>query len=195
METFPWNALTSIFLLVAVVIKGLTLLKLNSRSHLHSHRWIPGEAEGGGWKKSEYFVIMVMSDLSVDTSRILAHEQILTREGEGVVLHWCITSRSFQGHIKVLYYQGRTDINSENILFLSINGHFTIVFSQKLIRSLAEIADYICKIKRRSDGNYFMKRSSEHFVVSGRINKRVDDMGINMSPKQFPMGRLCNGYV
>ena len=46
------------------LILGLTLLKLNSCVHLHSHRWIPGEA---GWKKSEYFV---MSDLFEATSRI-----------------------------------------------------------------------------------------------------------------------------
>ena len=40
--------------------------------------------------------------------------------------------------------------------------------SQKGIRSLADIAEHICQIKKRSDGNCFLKRASEHFFVSGR---------------------------
>ena len=41
-----------------------------------------------------------MSDLYEDNSRILAYEQIITREG--VVLYWWITPRSCQGHIMVI---------------------------------------------------------------------------------------------
>ena len=42
--------------------------------------------------------------------------------------------------------------------------------SQKGIRSLADIAEHICQIKRRSDGNCFLKRVNEHFFVSGHSN-------------------------
>ena len=52
---------------------------------------------GMGWGKSKYFVL---SDWSEDTSRILAYEQIITREG--AVHYWCITLMSCQGHIKVI---------------------------------------------------------------------------------------------
>ena len=41
-----------------------------------------------------------------------------------------------------------------------------IVCSQKLIRSLADIAEHICQMKRKSDGNVFLKRANEHFFVS-----------------------------
>ena len=65
--------------------------------------------------------------------------------------------------------------------------------SQKGIRSLADIAENICQIKRISDVNCFLKRANEHFFVSGHSNERVDDMGIKMSPKKFAsgMGWLC----
>ena len=64
---------------------------------------------------------------------------------------------------------------------------------QKRIRSLADIAEHICQIKRRSDGNCFLKRANKQFFVSGHSNYRVDDMGIKMSTKQFArgMGWLC----
>ena len=42
-----------------------------------------------------------------------------------------------------------------------------IVCYQKLIRSLADIAEHSCQIKRRSDGNFFMKRANELFVIKG----------------------------
>ena len=66
------------------------------------------------------------------------------------------------------------------------------ISSQKLIRSLADIAEHICQIKR-SDGNFFLKCANEHFFVSGQSNQRVDCMGIKVSPKQFPV--VCDGYV
>ena len=54
------------------------------------------------------------------------------------------------------------------------NGHetaiFKIVCSQKFLRSLADIAEHICQIKRRSDGNFFPKRANELFFVSGHSN-------------------------
>ena len=40
----------------------------------------------------------------------------------------------------------------------------------KVIRSLADIAEHICLIKRRSDGNFFLKRTNKHFFVSGHSN-------------------------
>ena len=52
---------------------------------------------------------------------------------------------------------------------IQINGHFEIVCSQKLIRSLADIAVHICQIKI-SAGNFFLKRVSEYFFVSGPSN-------------------------
>ena len=60
-----------------------------------------------------------------------------------------------------------------------------------LIRSLADIAEHNCQIKKRADENFFLKRANEHFFVSGHSNERVDDMEIKMSPKQFPSG----GYL
>ena len=40
-----------------------------------------------------------------------------------------------------------------------LNGHFENVCSQKLIRSLVDIAEHICQIKRTSDGNFFFDSS------------------------------------
>ena len=48
--------------------------------------------------------------------------------------------------------------------------HFKIVCSQKLIRSLADIAEHICQIKRRSDVNFILKRAKEYFFISGHSN-------------------------
>ena len=47
---------------------------------------------------------------------------------------------------------------------------FEIVWSQKVIRSLADIAEHIGQIKRRSDDNFFLKCANEHFIVSGHSN-------------------------
>ena len=74
------------------------------------------------------------------------------------------------------------------------NGHLNFC-SQRGIRSLADIAEHICQIKRRSDGNCFLKRANKHFFVSGHSNERVDDMGIKMSPKQFASGMGWLGEV
>ena len=83
-----------------------------------------------------------------------------------------------------------------------------IVSSQKLIMSLADMAEHICqiktksdgivflkcpnelfvKIKRISDGIVFLKRANELFVVSVHSNQRVNDMEIKMSPKQLHSG-------
>ena len=53
---------------------------------------------------------------------------------------------------------------------MPLYGHFEIVCSLK-IRSLADIAEYICHFERRSDGNFVLKRTSEpNFFVSGRSN-------------------------
>ena len=67
------------------------------------------------------------------------------------------------------------------------------LFAPKLTRSLADIAEHICQMKRRSDGNFFLKHANKHFFVSGHGNERVDDMGIKMTPEQFPSGMrwLC----
>ena len=46
----------------------------------------------------------------------------------------------------------------------------TAICSQKLIGSLADLAEHICQIKRRSGGNFFLKRANEHFFISGRSN-------------------------
>ena len=51
-----------------------------------------------------------------------------------------------------------------------INGHFKIVRSQTLIRSLADIAVHISQIKRRSAGNFFLKCAKEYFFVGGSSN-------------------------
>ena len=32
------------------------------------------------------------------------------------------------------------------------------------------LAEHICQIKKRSDGNFFLKRANEHFFVSGHSN-------------------------
>ena len=48
-----------------------------------------------------------------------------------------------------------------------LNGHIKIVCSRKIIRSLADIAEHICQIKRRSEGNFFLKRANEFFFISG----------------------------
>ena len=58
---------------------------------------------------------------------------------------------------------------------------------------MADIVEHICQIKKRSDGNFFLKRANKLFFVSGHSNYSVDDMGINISPKQFPS--VCDGYV
>ena len=50
---------------------------------------------------------------------------------------------------------------------LSLDHYFKIVCSQKLIRSLAV---YICQIRRRSAGNFFLKRANKYFFVSGPSN-------------------------
>ena len=47
---------------------------------------------------------------------------------------------------------------------------FFYVCSQKGIRTLADIAEHFSQIKRRSDGNCFLKRANEHFFVSGHNN-------------------------
>ena len=61
---------------------------------------------GGVEKKSEYFV---MADLYEDISRILAYEHIIT--WDGVVLHWWITPRSFQGQTRKKYLKYPLVIN------------------------------------------------------------------------------------
>ena len=53
---------------------------------------------------------------------------------------------------------------------LSLDHYFKIVCSQRLIRSLADIAVYICQIIRRSAGNFFLKRANKYFFVSGPSN-------------------------
>ena len=44
-----------------------------------------------------------------------------------------------------------------------LNGHFEIVCSQKLFSLFADLAEHICQIKKRPDGNFFLKRANEHF--------------------------------
>ena len=42
--------------------------------------------------------------------------------------------------------------------------------SKKGIGSLADIAEHICQIKRRYDGDCFLKPANKHFFVNGHIN-------------------------
>ena len=54
-----------------------------------------------------------------------------------------------------------------------INGCSTVIFKCSLLKeimSLVDIAEYICQIKIKSDGNFFLERANEHFLVSGRSN-------------------------
>ena len=60
------------------------------------------------------------------------------------------------------------------------NGCYT---SQKVTRSLADIAVHISKIKRRSARKRILKRANDYFFVRGPSILRVDYMGIKMSPK------------
>ena len=50
-----------------------------------------------------------------------------------------------------------------------LNNHFEIVCSQKLIRSLADIAEHIAKLKKKTDRNFFLERANEHYFVSGTV--------------------------
>ena len=82
---------------------------------------------------------------------------------------------------------------SSHFAFLELSKYYKIQngrWSQKFIRSLADIAEQFYQIKRISDGNFFLKCANEHVFVSNHSNWRVDDMGIKMSPKQFPSGML-----
>ena len=56
---------------------------------------------------------------------------------------------------------------------------------QKLIRSLADVEEHIWQIKRRSNGNYFLKRANEHFFVSGHSNQRVDNQNVTKRVPQW----------
>ena len=69
-------------------------------------------------------------------------------------------------------------VNVKNLL------KFKMACSQKLIKSMADIAQQICQIKRRSDENFLLKRAKDHFF---------NDMVIKMSPGHFPV--ICYGYV
>ena len=75
----------------------------------------PLNSWGGGFKKIEYFV---MSDLSEETSRILAYEQNnnMRRSFALLVYNTKVMSRSHQGHFNV-----KLTKNIENTLFLSIS--------------------------------------------------------------------------
>ena len=69
---------------------------------------------------------------------------------------------------------------------------FQIVYSQKLIRSLADIAEDIGQIKR-SDGNFFLKRANEHLFVSGIVIKGLMIWGSKCHQNNSPV--VCNGYL
>ena len=58
---------------------------------------------------------------------------------------------------------------------------------------MADIAEHICQIKRKSDGKFFLKRANELFFVSGHSNQRVDDMGAKCQQNNSPV--VCDGYV
>ena len=63
------------------------------------------------------------------------------------------------------------------------NGHFKIVCSQKLIRSLTDIAVHICQIKRKSARNFFLKCATSISLLVALVIKEFYNMGIKMSPK------------
>ena len=71
-------------------------------------------------------------------------------------------------------------VNITKFLKLKKNGHLQIICSQKLIKSLTDIAVHISQIKRQSAGNFFLKRAKEYFFVSGPSKKMVDYMGIKI---------------
>ena len=50
-----------------------------------------------------------------------------------------------------------------------LDSHIKIVCSQKLIRSLTDIAVHICQIKRKS-ADFFLKCANKYFLVSGPSN-------------------------
>ena len=92
-----------------------------------------------------------------------------------VLYAWCSYFALFLSYINITKLL--------KFIMAAINGHFKIVCSQKLIRSLADIDVHICQIKRISAGIFFLKRANEYFFVSSPSNQMVDYMGIKMSPK------------
>ena len=66
-----------------------------------------------------------------------------------------------QSHLVFKLYNCHKLLNSK----WPLNSHFTIVVSQKLFRSLADIAEHICQIKKRSDGSILLKRAKKHFSI------------------------------
>ena len=67
-----------------------------------------------------------------------------------------------------------------------------IVGSQKLTRSFADIAEHICKIERRSVGNFFLKRANISWLVAIVI-KGLVKWGSKCNKNNSPM--VCDGYV
>ena len=70
---------------------------------------------------------------------------------------------------------------------------FLIFCSQKGVRSVADIAEHICQIKWRFDGNFFLKRADEHFLFSGHINKGLMIWGSKCHQNNSPV--LWDGYL
>ena len=128
LETFSWNALTSISLLVALVIKGLIILE--SRCHQNppmlSHGYVKYEEAKDQlscrflrwWEKKIKFRISLVQNSSL------------------VILVWDITFFFiFMVQLFCVFFELckiTKLLNSKRLL----NGHFEIVCSQKLIRSL-----------------------------------------------------------
>ena len=73
-----------------------------------------------------------------------------------------------------------------------LNGHIEIVCSRKLIRSLPDIAEHICQIKKGSDGNFFLKRTNELFSLVAIVIKGLI-WGSKYHQNNSPVA--CDSYV
>ena len=59
----------------------------------------------------------------------------------------------------------RVNITKSLKFKMPLESHFLIVCSQKLIRSLTDIAVHICQIKTKSAGNFFLKCATSIFLL------------------------------
>ena len=61
-----------------------------------------------------------------------------------------------------------------------LNGYFNIVYSQRFISLLADIAVHLCKIKRRSAGNFFLKRANDWLYGNQNVTKNSPLVHVTM---------------
>ena len=70
---------------------------------------------------------------------------------------------------------------------------FEIVCSRKLIRSSAEIAEHICQIKRRSDGNFSSNALTIFSSLVAIVFEGLMLWGSKCHQNNSPV--VCDGYV